>query len=163
MPLQPLTRAGEAPPALGMEAKCRALRTARALGQRHHKKIRMDIEQYFNYCRAKKGVTEEFPFDKDTLVFKVGGKMFALASLSEWESGRPSVNLKCDPELAIERRLQYDAVQPGYHMSKVHWNTVALGGDVPDGMLLAMIDESYGLVVKSLTKKARAELDQLGN
>lgn len=123
----------------------------------------MNIQQYFEYCLSKKGVTEHFPFDEDTLVFKVGGKMFALSSLREWENGAPSVNLKCDPERAEELRADYEAIIPGYHMSKVHWNTVAVGGDVPDKMLRGLIDDSYDLVVKSLTKKARAELDGLDN
>lgn len=123
----------------------------------------MNIQQYFDYCLSKKGVTEHFPFDEDTLVFKVGGKMFALSSLKEWESGHPSVNLKCDPEKAEQLRADYDAVKPGYHMSKIHWNTVAFGSDAPDKMICGLIDDSYELVVKSLTKKARAELDQLGN
>lgn len=122
----------------------------------------MDIQQYFDYCLGKPGVTEHFPFDEDTLVFKVGGKMFALSSLREWESGRPSVNLKCDPERSAELRAEYEAVEPGYHMSKLHWNTVAVNSDAPDGLLRELIDHSYELVVKSLTKKAQAELGLLG-
>lgn len=118
----------------------------------------MNIQQYFEYCLSKKGVTEHFPFDEDTLVFKVGGKMFALSSLREWENGNPSVNLKCDPEKAEEIRASYQAIKPGYHMSKVHWNTVAFNSDVPDKMICALIDDSYDLVVKSLTKKAQAEI-----
>lgn len=123
----------------------------------------MNIQQYFEYCLSKKGVTEHFPFDEDTLVFKVGGKMFALSSLAGWENGAPSVNLKCDPEKAEELRANYEAIKPGYHMSKVHWNTVAVGGDVQDKMLRQLIDDSYHLVVKSLTKKAQAELNGLDN
>ncbi|MFT3795042.1 MmcQ/YjbR family DNA-binding protein [Flavobacterium sp.] len=121
----------------------------------------MNIQQYFDYCLSKKGVTEHFPFDEDTLVFKVGGKMFALSSMKEWESGSPSVNLKCDPEKAEQLRADYDAVQPGYHMSKVHWNTVAFNGDASDKTICGWIDDSYNLVVKSLTKKAQAELGAL--
>ena len=123
----------------------------------------MNIQQYFDYCLSKKGVTEHFPFDEDTLVFKVGGKMFALSSVNGWENGAASVNLKCDPEKAEELRANYDAIHPGYHMSKVHWNTVAVNSDVPDKMLRQLIDDSYDLVVKSLTKKAQAELGDLGN
>lgn len=123
----------------------------------------MNIQQYFEYCLSKKGVTEHFPFDQDTLVFKVGGKIFALSSVREWEQGNPSVNLKCDPEKAEELRANYDAIEPGYHMSKVHWNTVRFNSDVPDKMMRQLIDDSYDLVVKSLTKKAQAELDQLEN
>jgi predicted DNA-binding protein (MmcQ/YjbR family) len=85
-------------------------------------------------------VTEHFPFDEDTLVFKVGGKMFALSSLSGWEKGTPSINLKCDPERAEELRAEFDDIKPGYHMSKVHWNTVSLHGDVTDKMVRELID-----------------------
>ena len=74
----------------------------------------MNLEAYYEYCLSKKGVTEHFPFDEDTLVFKVGGKMFALSSLSQWEKGEPSVNLKCDPEKAEELRAQYDDIKPGF-------------------------------------------------
>jgi len=121
----------------------------------------MNIQQYFEYCLSKKAVTEHFPFDEDTLVFKVGGKMFALSSLSEWENGNPSVNLKCDPERAEELRAQYDAIKPGYHMSKVHWNTVKVNDDVSDKFLRELIDHSYELVFKSLTKKMQAEIIEL--
>jgi predicted DNA-binding protein (MmcQ/YjbR family) len=114
----------------------------------------MDIESYRDYCLAKPGVTEGFPFDSRTLVFKVMGKMFALTDVDEFQS----VNLKCDPEYAIELRETYQAVKPGYHMSKKHWNTVSNNMDVPDQLLLEMIDQSYDLVVKSLTKKLRDEL-----
>lgn len=118
----------------------------------------MNIETYFEYCLSKKGVTEHFPFDEDTLVFKVGGKMFALASLKEWEAGNPAVNLKCDPEWGEELRAQYDDIQPGYHMSKVHWNTVKVNRDVPDSFLKELITHSYDLVFKSLSKKIQAEV-----
>ena len=118
----------------------------------------MNIQQYFDYCLSKKGVTEHFPFDEDTLVFKVGGKMFALASLTEWEKGSPSVNLKCDPERAEELRAEHDDIQPGYHMSKVHWNTVKVNRDLPDKFLKELIDHSYDLVFKSLTKKIQSEV-----
>ena len=121
----------------------------------------MNIQNYFEYCLSKKAVTEHFPFDEDTLVFKVGGKMFALSSLSEWENGNPSVNLKCDPERAEELRAQYDAIKPGYHMSKVHWNTVKVNDDVSDKFLRELIDHSYELVFKSLTKKMQAEIIEL--
>lgn len=113
----------------------------------------MTIDIYYDYCLAKKGVTEHFPFDEDTLVFKVGGKMFALSSLQEWENGTPSVNLKCDPDWALELRGQYDDIQAGYHMSKIHWNTVKINGSVTDNFIKELIDHSYDLVFKSLTKK----------
>lgn len=123
----------------------------------------MNIQAYFEYCLSKKGVTEHFPFDEDTLVFKVGGKMFALSSLSGWEKGTPSINLKCDPERAEELRAEFDAIKPGYHMSKVHWNTVSLHGDVTDKMVRELIDHSYDLVFKSLTKKIQTEIIELKN
>ncbi|HYD91877.1 MAG TPA: MmcQ/YjbR family DNA-binding protein [Flavobacterium sp.] len=118
----------------------------------------MDIQSFYEYCLAKKGVTEHFPFDEDTLVFKVGGKMFALSSLTEWEKNTPSINLKCDPDRALELRAQYDGINAGYHMSKVHWNTVAVNGDVPLSLLKELIDHSYDLVFKSLTKKLQSEI-----
>jgi predicted DNA-binding protein (MmcQ/YjbR family) len=107
---------------------------------------------------SKKGVTEHFPFDKVTLVFKVGGKMFALSSLIQWEKGTPSVNLKCDPEYAQELRGQYDDIKPAFHMSKVHWNTITINSEVPDKFVKEMIDDSYDLVFKSLTKKIQNEI-----
>lgn len=121
----------------------------------------MNIQSYYDYCLAKKGVTEHFPFDEDTLVFKVGGKMFALSSLKEWENNTPSINLKCDPQRGMELRTEYEGIQPGYHMSKVHWNTVTVNSDVPLSLLKELIDHSYDLVFKSLTKKLQAEIQNL--
>ena len=121
----------------------------------------MNLETYYEYCLSKKGVTEHFPFDEDTLVFKVGGKMFALSSLLQWEKGSPSVNLKCDPERAQELRAEYDAIQPGFHMSKIHWNTIAINQDVPNSLLKELIDHSYELVFKSLAKKIQTEIIEL--
>ena len=118
----------------------------------------MNIQQFYEFCLSKKGVTEHFPFDEDTLVLKVGGKMFCLTSLNEWEKGTPSLNLKCDPEYAQELRAQYDAIQPGFHMSKVHWNTIAVNEGVSDQFVKELIDHSYELVFKSLTKKMQAEI-----
>ncbi|MEN9910124.1 MAG: hypothetical protein RLZZ540_3283 [Bacteroidota bacterium] len=112
----------------------------------------MNLETFYEYCLSKKGVTEHFPFDEDTLVFKVGGKIFALSSLKQWELGTPSVNLKCNPDLAKEWRAQFEAIQPGFHMNKNHWNTVAINSEVSDLFLKEMIDHSYGLVFSSLTK-----------
>jgi predicted DNA-binding protein (MmcQ/YjbR family) len=114
----------------------------------------MDIETFRLYCLAKPGVTEHLPFDDRTLVFKVGGKMFALCDLEEFNS----VNLKCDPERAVELREQYDAVTPGYHMNKTHWNTVKVNGDVNGRMLQGLIDHSYELIVSSLPKREREKL-----
>jgi len=118
----------------------------------------MNITDFYEYCLSKKGVTEHFPFDEDTLVFKVGGKVFALSSLSKWENGKAAVNLKCNPERAIELREEYEGVQPGFHMSKVHWNTVTINSDVPLKVLRELIDHSYELVFNSLTKKLRDEI-----
>jgi len=102
----------------------------------------MNIENLRDYCLSKKDVEECFPFDEETLVFKVRGRIFLLASLD----GDLSVNLKCDPALAVELREKYPAVQPGYHMNKKHWNTVAADGSVPDKNFFSWIDHSYELV-----------------
>ncbi len=118
----------------------------------------MNLENYYEYCTAKNGVTEHFPFDDDTLVFKVGGKLFTLSSLLQWEIGDPSVNLKCNPERALELRAEYDDVKPGYHMSKVHWNTININKGVSDKLVRELIDHSYDLVFKSLTKKIQTEV-----
>lgn len=118
----------------------------------------MNIQQFYELCLSKKEVTEHFPFDEDTLVFKVGGKIFALSSLKQWENTTPSVNLKCNPEKAQELRARYDDIQPGYHMSKVHWNTIAINRDVPDKQVKQLIDHSYELVFKSLPKKIQIEI-----
>ncbi len=115
----------------------------------------MNIQQFYEFCLSKKGVTEHFPFDEDTLVLKVGGKMFVLTSLKEWENKTPSLNLKCDPEKALELRAEYEAVIPGWHMSKIHWNTVSFNSDVSDKMMCELINHSYDLVFKSLTKKSK--------
>ena len=118
----------------------------------------MHIEEFREYCVTKKGVTEEFPFDEVTLVFKVMGKMFALAPLERIPS---QVNLKCDPERAVELREEYDGVIiPGYHMSKVHWNTLYLE-QLPSTLILELIDHSYKLVVDKLPKKLKEEMSRL--
>lgn len=118
----------------------------------------MDLEQFYDYCLSKKGVTEHFPFDDDTLVFKVGGKMFALTSLKEWENGNPKLNLKCNPGKAVALRESFQAIEPGFHMSKIHWNTVAFKSDVSNKMMLKLIDDSYQLILESLTKKQQQAL-----
>ena len=114
----------------------------------------MNIEEFREYCIRKPMVTEEFPFDETTLVFKVAGKMFALTDLEE----DFKVNLKCDPELAVELRERYPCVLPGYHMNKKHWNTVVVDGSVSDEVLREWIDNSYDLIVAGLPKKIREEL-----
>jgi len=117
----------------------------------------MNVEEYHDYCTLKKGVTEGFPFDEKTLVFKVMNKMFALVDVDEFKS----VNLKCNPEKALDLREEYHAINPGYHMNKKHWNTITFNGDVPDQLIFELIDHSYDLVVKSLTKKEQAELAEM--
>ena len=106
-------------------------------------------------CSAKPGSAEDYPFGDEVAVFKVAGKMFALVSL-----GAPpgSVSLKCDPELAVELRARYRAITAGYHLSKRHWNTITLDGSVPADQLLDLIDHSYELVVKGMTRAERAKL-----
>jgi len=115
----------------------------------------MDIEAFRTYCLSKKAVTEELPFDENTLVFKVMNKMFALTDIELFES----VNLKCVPDRALELREQYEAVLPGYHMNKKHWNTVMMDGSVPDKLIMQWIDHSYDLVVQGLSKAHKDELD----
>lgn len=114
----------------------------------------MDIETLRNFCLDKPAVTESFPFGEDTLVFKVGGKIFLLTGLAAGNS----FNVKCDPERAIELREQYHEVQPGYHMNKRWWNTVYTDGRLTDKQLYEMIDHSYQLVVNRLPKKNREEI-----
>lgn len=117
----------------------------------------MNVEQVRQFCTEKKGVTEGFPFDDVTLVLKVGDKIFALLSLDRG----PFINLKCDPERAIDLRERYDAIIPGYHMNKNHWNTVLLDGNLPDRMVAELIDHSYELVYASLPMKIQEEIRNL--
>jgi len=114
----------------------------------------MNIEEFREYCISKPGVTEEFPFDENTLVFKVMGKMFALTDLVD----KFSLNLKCDPERAIELREQFSSIKPGYHMNKAHWNTILMDGSLSQKLILELIDHSYQLVVEKLPKNKRTEL-----
>lgn len=118
----------------------------------------MNIEDIREYCTAKPGVTESFPFDEQTLVFKVMGKMFLLSGL---DADPLSFNVKCDPAKAVELREEYPCILPGYHMSKVHWNTVVVDGSLSDAILRQMIDDSYDLVAASLTKTLKLELARL--
>ncbi|RNC91936.1 MAG: MmcQ/YjbR family DNA-binding protein [Allomuricauda sp.] len=118
----------------------------------------MNIEAFREYCLAKKGVEETFPFDEHTLVFKVMGKMFALVPLERQPS---QANLKCDPERAIELREEFDGIiMPGYHMSKVHWNTLFIEQLAPK-LITELVDHSYDLVVSKFTKKLKAEWSAL--
>jgi len=112
----------------------------------------MNIEQIQLHCNKKKGVTESFPFDDETLVFKVANKMFCLANLTP----PLSINLKCDPEKAIELRERFEEVIPGYHMNKQHWNTIMLNGTLRKPQIESWIDDSYKLVVQTLPKKNRS-------
>jgi predicted DNA-binding protein (MmcQ/YjbR family) len=117
----------------------------------------MNIEAFRKHCLSKKGVTEEFPFGEETLVYKVLGKMFALTDLENFES----VNLKVDPEEGEELREKYPAVQPGYHMNKKHWITVLMDGSIPDKMILKWVDNSYQLVASALTKSQKSALESM--
>jgi predicted DNA-binding protein (MmcQ/YjbR family) len=117
----------------------------------------MDLAKFREYCLSKPEATEGTPFGPDVLVFKVGGKIFALASLDDVPA---RANLKCDPDLALELRDRYEQVTAGYHMNKKHWNTVEIESGIPDVELRKMIDHSYELVVKSLPRKAREKLLQ---
>ena len=109
----------------------------------------MDLARFREYCLSKSHATESTPFGPEVLVFKVGGKMFALAALDALPT---TVNLKCDPDLALELRDRYEQVTPGYHMNKKHWNTVEIEGGIPDAELRKMIDHSYDLVARRLRK-----------
>jgi predicted DNA-binding protein (MmcQ/YjbR family) len=114
----------------------------------------MNIEEFRDYCLEKVGVTEEMPFGPDVLVFKVGGKIFALTDINTFAS----INLKCDPERAVELRDQYEFIRPGYHMSKKHWNTMLLDSSVSNILLKELIDHSYGLVYAGLPKLVKLKL-----
>ena len=114
----------------------------------------MNIEELRAYCLSLKGVTEDFPFDENTLVFKVVGKMFCLTDLE----GDFTINVKNEPEKNIELREEYQAIKPGYHMNKVHWNSIEINGSIPDDVIKNLIDESYDLVVMKLTKQEQFKL-----
>lgn len=119
----------------------------------------MDVEIIRAHCLGKPGVTESFPFDDTTLVFKVMNKMFCLVSIDP----PISLNLKCHPEKALELREEFEGVEPGYHMSKVHWNTIRPELITESQLIFEWIDNSYELIVEGLTKKAKAELEELKN
>lgn len=113
----------------------------------------MYIDEFRDFCLALPGVEESLPFGPDTLVFKVGGKVFALAGL---ENNPPWANLKCDPEYAVELREKHpETVTPGYHMNKKHWNSVQIQGGIPEKLVRELIQHSYELVLESLPKKVR--------
>lgn len=122
----------------------------------------MHIAQLRDFCLSKKGVTEHFPFDNVTLVFKVMNKIFVLLRIDKWEQGVQCVNLKCDPEKAAELREVYEGVQPGWHSNKKHWNTVTLNSkDISQNLAVTLINHSYDMVVKGLTKKTQVILKDL--
>lgn len=114
----------------------------------------MNLEEIRNYCLSKPGSSEEFPFDENTLAFKVGGKIFLLTDIRH----TTGINLKCDPEMAIELRERHNAVKLGYHMNKKHWNTIEIPGDYKQKELFEWIDNSYNLVVNSLPAKIKNQI-----
>lgn len=118
------------------------------------KQTTMNIEELRDYCLSLKGATEDFPFDESTLVFKVISRIFCITDLKD----KFSVALKNDPEKNIELREEYPAVKPGYHLNKVHWNTVEIDGSMPDDLIKNLIDESYDLVVLKLKKDEKQKL-----
>ena len=118
----------------------------------------MELTHLRDYLLIKKGAQEEFPFGPDVMVFKVVGKMFALIS---WVETPLRINLKCDPELALHLREMYEAIIPGYHMNKKHWNTIILDGSIPVDEIFIMIDDSYDLVVKGLNKTDKQKLQNM--
>ena len=115
----------------------------------------MNIDDIKNYCMKKKGTYIDFPFDEKTMVFKVGSKMYALINITETEL---RINLKCNPDLALDLRSEYEAVIPGYHMNKKHWNTVYLNKDVSEEKLFEMVNHSYDLIFKSLKKVEKEKI-----
>ena len=118
----------------------------------------MELKTITSHLLAQKGATEETPFGPDALVYKVMGKMFALVA---WQEEPLAISLKCEPGQALFLRDIYPAVRPGYHMNKTHWNTVTLDGTVPESEVKGMIDDSYALVVKSLSRALKEELSAL--
>lgn len=116
----------------------------------------MKFDNIYEYCLLKNGTEETFPFNETTLVFKVGGKMYALVDI---HSDPVSINLKCDPEYALELRETYPQVTPGYHMNKKHWNTIKVTGNIPSALVKELIDHSYQLVFDSLPKKMQKEIN----
>ena len=120
----------------------------------------MRIDEIIEFCLQQPKSTEEFPFDEDALVFKVLGKIFALCPLKQSEEGLPSITLKCDPEYAIELRENYSCIVPGFHANKKHWNTIHLEtNEIPLKLLFEFISHSYTMVVKTMTKKQRIQLN----
>jgi predicted DNA-binding protein (MmcQ/YjbR family) len=117
----------------------------------------MNIEQIREYCLSIPGVTEDMPFGEDTLVFRVGNKIFALINLD----GETRINLKCDPSRAIELREEYPSIIPGYHMNKQHWNTLIMDGRLKRELITSLIDHSFELIAGSLPKAKKDELKRI--
>ena len=115
----------------------------------------MDAVELWRWCLAQAGAVEEFPFGPDHSVFKVAGKMFALSAL---ERTPLEVSAKCEPDLAAQLRADYDAIRPGYHLNKRHWNTITLDGSLPDQLVRDLIEDSYDLVVSALPKRTQKQL-----
>ena len=119
----------------------------------------MTIDELRTHCLSKKGTIEEFPFDIDTLVFKVLGKIFVMAPLNQWEKGEASITLKCDPDYTLELRERYASIYPGPYVSNNHWNTVDMyKGDLQPKLIFELIDHSYDMVIKGMSKKLRSQL-----
>ncbi|MCH7415357.1 MmcQ/YjbR family DNA-binding protein [Belliella sp. R4-6] len=116
----------------------------------------MNITFFREYCLSKPGASEDTPFDANTLCFKVGGKIFAIIDIELFES----VNLKCEPEYAVELREKHDSIVPGYHMNKKHWNTVIFNSGLSDKFILQLVDHSYDLVFDSLSKKVKENIQE---
>ena len=122
----------------------------------------MHIDEIREYCLLKKAATESFPFDESTLVFKVMNKMFLMAPLNKWDKGESAITVKCDPEYTIELREQYESIYAGPYVSNKHWNTLGLyRNELSAKLVLELIDHSYDMVVKGMTKKMKAELEAL--
>ena len=122
----------------------------------------MNIEELRDYCISKKAATESFPFDENTLVFKVMGKMFALTPLDKWEQGEAAITLKCNPVYTEELRAEYQSIYAGPYVSNKHWNTISIyKGELSQEFIFQLIDHSYDMVVKGMTKKLREELKSL--
>lgn len=114
----------------------------------------MNIEELRDFCLSLPAVEEKFPFDQNTLVFYIAGKMFCLSNINEFES----INIKCNPDIANELREKFQAVLPGYHMNKKHWNTIKVNEDVKDDLIKQWIKDSYNLVILTLPKSKRPDL-----
>ena len=122
----------------------------------------MHIDQIRDHCLSKKTATESFPFDESTLVFNVINKMFLMAPLNKWDKGEASITVKCDPEYTEELRDTYESIYAGPYVSNKHWNTIDIyKNELPPKLILELIDHSYDMVVKGMTKKLREELNNL--